>query len=179
MSTVFRAKGYRTSFFYGGRGYFDNMNAFFGGNGFSIHDQSSMPADTVEFTNAWGVSDEDLYGWVLDGADESAQDNKPFYFFVMTTSNHRPFTYPSGRIDIPSHSGRSGAVKYTDYAIGKFIADARSRPWFNNTIFVIVADHCASSAGNTELPIYNYKIPLLIYAPGLVEPQHSKHLAFK
>lgn len=53
----------------------------------------------------------------------------PFYAHVMTTSNHRPFTYPEGRIDIPSRSGRDGGVKYTDYAIGRFIEQARVRPF--------------------------------------------------
>jgi phosphoglycerol transferase MdoB-like AlkP superfamily enzyme len=87
----------------------------------------------------------------------------------MTTSNHRPYTFPDGRIDMPSHSGRAAAIKYTDYAIGKFIDAARSKPWFDNTIVVIVGDHCASSAGKTDVPINNYHIPLMVYAPGLVE----------
>lgn len=177
IGTVFRSKGYNTSFFYGGRGYFDNMNAFFGGNGFEIHDQASAPEDDIEFTNAWGVSDEDLYSWVIDEADEMSADDEPFYYFVMTTSNHRPYTYPDGRIDIPSHSGRPGAVKYTDFSVGKFLSEARKKPWFDNTIFVIVADHCASSAGRTELPIENYRIPLLVYAPGLIEPRQIDTLS--
>src|SRR6185503_2323097 len=93
-----------------------------------------------------------------------------FFHFLMTTSNHRPFTYPSGHIDIPSKSGRKGAVKYTDYAIGKLIEEARKRPWFKDTIFVIVADHCASSLGKAELPVKGYEIPLLIYSPGHIAP---------
>ena len=88
----------------------------------------------------------------------------------MTTSNHRPFTYPDGRIDIPSPGGREGAVKYTDYAIGHFIDQARSKPWFDDTLFVIVADHCASVAGKTKLPVAGYHIPLIFYAPELVAP---------
>jgi phosphoglycerol transferase MdoB-like AlkP superfamily enzyme len=170
IGTVFRAKEYKTAFFYGGRGYFDNMNAFFGGNGFEIHDQASADDEDISFTNAWGVSDEDLYGWVLKDADKKAAAGLPFYDFVMTTSNHRPYTYPDQRIDIPSHSGRQGAVKYTDYAIGKFLEEASKRPWFDNTVFVIVADHCAGSAGKTDVPVENYHIPLMIYAPGLIEP---------
>jgi phosphoglycerol transferase MdoB-like AlkP superfamily enzyme len=94
----------------------------------------------------------------------------------LTTSNHRPFTYPEGRIDIPSHSGRSGAVKYTDYAIGKFIRDAKEKPWFEDTLFVIVADHCASSAGKTTLPVKKYEIPLFIYSPAHVPPQRIDKL---
>jgi len=100
-------------------------------------------------------------------ADRDYAAGRPFHYFVMTTSNHRPFTYPEGRIDLPSKiSGRSGGVKYTDFAIGEFLRAAESKPWFRNTLFVIVGDHCASSAGKTELPVQNYHIPLLIYAPG-------------
>jgi phosphoglycerol transferase MdoB-like AlkP superfamily enzyme len=177
IGSVFWTKGYDISFFYGGRGYFDNMNAFFGNNGFAIHDETSEASEDIEFKNAWGVSDEDLYQWVIADADESARQGKRFYNFVMTTSNHRPFTYPEGRIDIPSHTGRNGAVKYTDYAIGKFIEEARTKPWFDNTIFVIVADHNAGSAGKTDIPVNNYHIPLLIYAPGIVVPQRVDTLS--
>jgi phosphoglycerol transferase MdoB-like AlkP superfamily enzyme len=96
----------------------------------------------------------------------------------MTTSNHRPYTFPEGRIDLPSKiSGRAGAVKYTDFAIGQFLRDAAKKPWFKNTVFVIVADHCASSAGKTELPVQNYHIPLIIYSPGgHIAPGHIRTL---
>jgi len=60
-------------------------------------------------------------------------------------------------------------VKYADWAIGDFIERARTRPWFDDTVFVIVADHCAAARGKTDLPIDRFHIPLLIYAP--------KHLA--
>lgn len=167
LGSVFRAKGYDTAFIYGGYGYFDNMNAFFGGNGYRIVDRNSVQSGDITFANAWGACDEDVYRWTLREADNAVAAGKPFHFFVMTTSNHRPYTYPEGRIDLPPKvSGRAGAVKYTDYAIGKFLRDAATRPWFRNTIFVIVADHCASSAGKAELPVQNYHIPLLIHAPG-------------
>jgi phosphoglycerol transferase MdoB-like AlkP superfamily enzyme len=95
----------------------------------------------------------------------------------MTVSNHRPFTYPDGRIDIPSSSHtREGAVKYTDYAVGKFIDAATKKPWFNNTIFVIVADHCAGSAGKTDLPIERYRIPCFIYSPSNITPKVEDRL---
>lgn len=83
----------------------------------------------------------------------------------MTTTNHRPYSYPEGKIDIPSGQSREGAVKYTDYAIQEFIKTAKTKPWFNDTIFVMVADHCAGSARKTELPVDKYHIPLFIYAP--------------
>lgn len=178
LGSVFRSKGYDTAFIYGGFGYFDNMNYFFGKNGYRVIDRNSVAKEDVTFANVWGACDEDLFRWTMREADASAASGKPFHYFVMTTSNHRPYTFPAGKIDLPSKvSGRAGAVKYTDYAIGRFISDAAAKPWFKNTVFVIVADHCASSAGKTELPVQNYHIPLIIYSPGgQIAPGHIKTL---
>lgn len=95
----------------------------------------------------------------------------------MTTSNHRPYTYPDGRIDIRSGDGREGAVKYTDHAIGEFLTQARKKPWFDNTVFVFVASHTAGSAGKEDLPVANYHIPLFIYAPSVVAPREVTTVA--
>ncbi len=167
LGSVFRSRGYDTAFIYGGYGYFDNMNYFFGNNGYRTVDRASVAGSDITFANAWGACDEDLYRWAMREADAAHTAGKKFHHFVMTTSNHRPFTYPDGRIDLPSKiSGRAGAVKYTDYAIGKFLRDAEAKPWFRDTVFVIVADHCASVAGKSALPVENYHIPLIIFSPG-------------
>lgn len=172
LGNVLKSKGYTTQYIYGGYGYFDNMNYFFSNNGYQVIDRSAITnKNDIHYENIWGVADEDLFSLAIKTFDANYKLKKPFFSQVMTTSNHRPFTYPEGRIDIPSHSGREGAVKYTDYAIGKFINDCKSKPWFTNTIFVIVADHCASSAGKTKLPILNYRIPMIIYAPGIIQPR--------
>ncbi|MDR0938451.1 MAG: sulfatase-like hydrolase/transferase [Mediterranea sp.] len=179
IGSVLAAQGYRSSFIYGGDGYFDNMNAFFGNNGFDIIDRGSrvttdklegkrarIPDEAVTFENAWGICDEDLYAAALRDADEKARDagRQPFFQFIMTTSNHRPYTYPEGKIDIPSGSGRPGAVKYTDYALRRFIEQMRERPWFSDpTVVIIVADHCANSAGRNAINVDRYRIPCLIY----------------
>ncbi len=176
IGSIFRTKGYRTGFFYGGDGYFDNMNQYFGSNGFDITDKGGRIAlgdsyhtsrttfkdSEVRFSNAWGVSDEDLFASVIRDADSKFASG-PFYDFVMTTSNHRPFTYPAGTIDIPSGTGREGAVKYSDYAIGRFLSQAAKRPWFKDTVFIFVGDHCASSAGRNEIDVAKYHIPAIIY----------------
>jgi phosphoglycerol transferase MdoB-like AlkP superfamily enzyme len=177
VGSIFREHGYNTSFFYGGDGYFDNMNHYFGNNGYNIHDRGRdvlesdqlemprylIPDNRVKFENAWGISDEDLYSEVIRDADEEFARGKLFYDFVMTTSNHRPYTYPDGRIDIPSGSGRNGAVKYTDWAISDFLKKIRNKPWFNNTVIIFIADHCASSAGKNEIDVSKYHIPALIF----------------
>ena len=176
VSNVFKSKGYNSNFFYGGDGYFDNMNAYFGGNGFTIYDRgrgsvlsdkiktvrNNINDNEVTFENAWGICDDDIYSKMLKVADEHYKNNKPFFNFVMTTSNHRPYTYPDNAIDIPSGTGREGAVKYTDYAIKKMFEKAKNKPWFKNTVFIIIADHCASSAGKDEIDVANYHIPAFI-----------------
>lgn len=167
LGSLFRSRGYETAFIYGGFGYFDNMNHFFGENGYRVVDRTSVAGGDITFSNIWGACDEDLYRWTLREADNDHASGRPFHYFVMTTSNHRPYTFPEGRIDLPSKvSGREGAVKYTDYAIGAFMRAAASKPWFKDTLFVIVADHCAASAGKTDLPVQNYHIPLIVYSPG-------------
>jgi len=177
IGAPFLARGYDVRFLYGGFGFFDNMNAFFGGNGFSIVDRADFAADEITFSNAWGVSDEDLLRRVAREADASHAAGRPFFSFVMTTSNHRPYTYPEGRVATPSGTGRSGAVQYTDWAIGDFLRRARASDWYADTVFVVVADHCASSAGRTDLPVSDFRIPLLIHAPGRVAPGRVDTLA--
>lgn len=169
LGKVFNNKGYKSEYIYGGYSYFDNMGYFFGHNNYEVVDRSKLSDEDIDYENIWGVADENLFDLALRQLDEGTQQGSVFAH-VMTTSNHRPFTYPDGRIDIPSHTGRRGAVKYTDYAIGKFITKAVGKPWFHNTIFVIVADHCASSAGKNELPVEKYHIPMLIYSPGFIQP---------
>jgi phosphoglycerol transferase MdoB-like AlkP superfamily enzyme len=170
VGEVFKSQGYEPLYLYGGYGYFDNMNAFYSGNGYTVIDRTALTQAEIHFENIWGVADEDLFTMSLRELDKRHVAGKPFYAHIMTTSNHRPFTYPEGRIDIPSKTGREGGVKYTDFAIGDFVERARARPWFANTLFVIVADHTHKGRGKQELPIENYHIPMIIYAPGLVAP---------
>ena len=170
-AAVLREKGYDAYYFYGGNSYFDNMETFFGGNGYRIIDQKSYKPEEITFANIWGVCDEDAYRKVIRTLNEETRSGKPFFAHVMTVSNHRPFTYPAGRIRIPNDSkSRAGGVLYSDYSLGRFFAEAARQPWFENTIFLVTADHCASSAGRTEIPLQKYHIPALILAPGLIEP---------
>jgi len=177
MGWIFKQKGYDNKFIYAGHGYFDNMNEYFGHNGFQIVDRNSFSENEISFTNVWGVCDEDLFDKSIKEADNSFAKKQPFFSFVMTTSNHRPYTYPNGKIDIPSHTGRWGGVKYTDYAVNQFLQKSSKKPWFDNTLFIFVADHNGGSAGKTNLPLYRYKIPLLIYAPKLIKAQNITKIA--
>lgn len=172
FGSILKQHGYRPMFFYGGKSYFDNMGPYFSNIGYEVIDIDNFKPEEIRFKNIWGVCDGDSYSRMLKELDAAYSANTPFFAQIMTISNHRPYTYPEGCIDIPADSkSRAGGVKYADYALGQFLKEAAGKPWFDNTIFVIISDHCASSAGETKLPPHNYHIPALIYSPKLVKPQ--------
>lgn len=175
--TVLRENGYTTSFIYGGDSYFDNMRAYFSGNGFEIIDKYRYPKEDITFSNIWGTCDEDSYRVALKEFDKKAESGTPFHAIIFTISNHRPYTFPEGKITYDGEmKSRSAAVKYTDFAIGQFLAEASRRPWFGNTVFIVVADHCASSAGKTSIPVDKYHIPAIVYSPGFIQPRRVEKL---
>jgi phosphoglycerol transferase MdoB-like AlkP superfamily enzyme len=175
LGAVLADHGYVNRFMYGGYARFDNMDAYFAGNHYQPIDRSQFPERHRGFGNIWGLADEHLYDYALEQMDRDAASGKPFLMHLMTTSNHTPFTFPDGRIDLPR--GRPGAVKYSDWAVGRFIEMARSKPWFKDTVFVVVADHCASSKGRTSLPPENYHIPAIVYSPAHLAPHTDTRLA--
>jgi len=171
---VMRHAGYQTSFLYGGYGYFDNMNYFFGNNDFEVLDRTDIEAgnDHVRFENIWGVSDEDLFDHALSYYDERARTGQPFFSMIMTTSNHKPFTFREGVPGVPaSGGGRSAGVRYADFALGYFLQQAEQHDWFDHTVFVVVADHGARVYGKAEIPLRSYEIPMMVFAPSHVRPQ--------
>jgi len=175
LGAVLADHGYVNRFMYGGYARFDNMDVYFGNNHYQTIDRSQFPERHRGFGNIWGLADEYLYDYALEQMDRDAASGKPFLMHLMTTSNHTPFTFPDGRID--RHRSRQGAVKYSDYAVGRFIEMARSKPWFKDTVFVVVADHCASSKGRTSLPPENYHIPAIVYSPAHLAPHTDTRLA--
>ncbi len=172
IGSIFKQKGYDNKWIYGGFGYFDNMNYFFENNGFQIVDRGTWDKDDVSFVNAWGASDEDTFRKVIKEADKSYAEGKPFLSVILTISNHRPYTYPEGKIPLESGQwGRIGGVMYADYAIGQLVEEAKTKPWFDNTIFVFVADHTAGASGKEQINLEGHHIPLMFYAPKLIKPQ--------
>ena len=180
LGSVFEDRGYETRFIYGGYGYFDNMNTFFSANDYKVVDRTSLNKERIAYENIWGIADENLFDLALDEIEAARRGPRgaarPFFVHVMTTSNHRPYTYPEGRIDIASGTSRDGAVKYSDYALGHFMEEAKKRPWFKDTLFVITADHGANARGGSRIPVEQYRIPVLFYAPGHIAPSRNDRL---
>ena len=124
IGEVFKQKGYSRTFITGGDGFFDNMAYFFSHSGFDIVDRTADPDDLeplptkrtqirddqVTFENAWGACDQDIYNVILDMADQDSKTDQPFFYLFMTNSNHPPYTYPDGVVDVPSGDGRTGFV---------------------------------------------------------------------
>lgn len=170
---VMQENGYHTSFLYGGYGQFDNMNAYFAGNGFAISDRLDIKKPV--FSNIWGVSDQDLFRHARAYFDQVSQNGKPFFSIIMTTSNHSPYTFPSGIPGIPAEGGgRNAGVMYADYSLRDFFTQAREQSWYKNTLFVIVADHGARVYGEAQVPLPSYEIPLLIIAPDHLKPRQIR-----
>ena len=169
---VMNQLGYHSSFLYGGYGYFDDMNSFYEGNGFEVLDRKDIA--NVRFANIWGVSDEDLFDRAIKHYGQEYAKGQPFFSIVMTTSNHKPYTFRPGleKLGIaPEGGGRKAGVKYADYALGYFLQQAARQPWFDDTLFVVVADHGARVYGKAEIPLASYEIPLMIYAPKKLAPR--------
>jgi phosphoglycerol transferase MdoB-like AlkP superfamily enzyme len=167
LPQILKEHGYENIFIYGGRGLFDNMKAFALRYGFDSFIEQKDFKNPV-FTTIWGVCDEEIFDMSLEKAKESYNKGKPFFFLTLSVSNHKPYTYPPGRIpEDPQKKKRANAVKYTDWALGNFFDKAKKEPFYKNTIFVVIADHGARVYGSQEIPIKSYEIPLLIIAPGL------------
>ncbi|NNG21529.1 LTA synthase family protein [Telluria aromaticivorans] len=169
-------EGYHTEFVYGGEAHFDNMRSFFTGNGFKkIVDSAEMrPA----FTGSWGASDEDLFDKSLERLADLHAAKKPFFSLIFTSSNHEPFEFPDGKITLhdPQKQTVNNAVKYADFALGKFIRAAKKQPYWKDTVFLIVADHDNRVYGNSLVPIKKFHIPGLILGAD-IQPKQIKAIA--
>ena len=168
IARVLKRDGYSTHFIYGGRGVFDGMRSYAVRNGYDrFIEQKDFPRPT--FTTAWGVCDEDLMIRAVDEFRDLARIGQPFFATLLSVSNHKPYTYPKGRIpEDPDQQWRKNAVKYSDYALGEFFRRARHESFWTNTIFAVVADHGARVYGRQSIPIHSYEIPVLIAGPAVV-----------
>ncbi|MBE4601483.1 LTA synthase family protein [Vibrio navarrensis] len=177
IADLLRKQGYHTQFIYGGEAHFDNMKSFFLGNGFEqIVDEPQY--DNPEFKGSWGVSDEDLYTKADQEFTRLNQQGKPFFSLVFTSSNHSPFEYPAGKIEQydAQFNTRNNAVKYSDYALGTFFDKAKKSDYWDNTVFIIIADHDARVYGSQLVPVEHFHIPALILGKDIA-PREDDRLA--
>jgi phosphoglycerol transferase MdoB-like AlkP superfamily enzyme len=168
IARILKRDGYATEFIYGGRGFFDGMRSFAVRNGY---DRFIEQKDFVHptFKTIWGVCDDDLMRRSVEELKTLNDAGKPFFATVLSVSNHKPYTFPKGRIpENPDRKKREFAVKYADFALGEFFALARKEAFWTNTVFAVVADHGARVYGSQSIPIASYEIPLVVLGPAAV-----------
>jgi phosphoglycerol transferase MdoB-like AlkP superfamily enzyme len=177
LAQILGKQGYESEFIYGGESHFDNMRGFFMANGFSrVTDQKDYAAPV--FKGSWGVSDEDLLNKTHERLLEKHAEGKPSFTLVFTSSNHAPFEFPDDRVTLHEEpkGTENNAVKYTDYALGQFVAKARASDYWQDTVFVVVADHDIRVRGNSLVPIERFHIPGLIFGAD-IKPRKVKTVA--
>ena len=120
-----------------------------------------------ERVNAFGVPDKYLFDYALTLLNERAKSGAPFFATLLTISNHPPFIIPEW-FKPQTAQPETQIVEYADYCIGHFLAEAQRQPWYDNTLFIILADHGKLvGQSEAELPQSFNHIPLLIFGPGV------------
>jgi phosphoglycerol transferase MdoB-like AlkP superfamily enzyme len=166
IASLLQQNNYSTQFVYGGESHFDNMKSFFLGNGF----EQIIDFDDIhqpEFVASWGASDEDLFRQANTELNKLHQKAKPFFSLIFTSSNHDPFDIPPNKIISKANdTPRDKAIRYADYALGKFIDKAKQQDYWQDTVFLIVADHDARAFGAELVPVKSFHIPGVILNSG-------------
>ena len=163
LASILKSEGYHTQFIYGGEAHFDNMRGFFTGNGFEdVVDIKKI--NNPVFVGSWGASDEDLFKTAEHEIEALHNKGKPFFSLIFTSSNHEPFEFPDNRIALFEQPKKTAnnAVKYADWAMGKFFEHAKQSPYWQDTVFLVVADHDNRVYGNNLIPVEKFQIPGLI-----------------
>jgi len=175
LASLLREFGYHARFVYGGEGQFDNMQGFFLANGF--HEAiDGGDFEQPRFVGSWGVSDEDVFERVH--RELLADGDRPSFTLAFSVSNHTPYDYPSGRIDPGAGSAatQENAIRYADWALGDFFRKARTAPYWEHTLFAVIADHDSRVYGAQLVPLERFHIPALILGPD-VPVQRDARLA--
>ena len=178
VASLLKPHGYHSSFIYGGVSNFDNMRSWFMGNGFDAIIDQPYYKDPA-FLGVWGVCDEDLVVRANAEFAKMHQAEKPFVSVLFSTTNHMPFEFPEGRIELLPGEPKNGvknAIKFADYAIGKLIDDAKKEDYFDDTVFMIISDHNVRTYGDDLVPVNMYHIMGMLLGGGIT-PKHVEKLS--
>jgi len=185
LPVMLKEKGYHSAFFHGGTNGTMNFDGFAGYAGFDEYYGRFEYDNDADYDDYWGIYDEPFLQYFAQKLNSFKQ---PFFAFEFTLSSHYPYSipdehkgeFPEG--DMKIHK----VVKYADFAIKQFFNTAKNMPWYNNTLFILVADHPAQSVipslkDEVEQPgeklndyymdYYKntsgrYAIPVLLFSPG-------------
>jgi phosphoglycerol transferase MdoB-like AlkP superfamily enzyme len=167
ISHTLKKHGYSTTYFTTHGGQFDNVEGFLRFNHFdNIFTQKDYPAKEIK--TAYGVPDDFMFRYAIPQINKLAEKNKPFFITFMTTSNHGPY-YTPAYFKSNNKNKVKKAVEYADWSLKQFILSSKKEFWFDNTIFVLIADHGVPLDANYDIALNYFHIPLIFYSPKLLK----------
>jgi phosphoglycerol transferase MdoB-like AlkP superfamily enzyme len=165
LANLLKAEGYSTSFFHGGTNGTMGFDAFAGMAGYSNYYGRTEYNNENDYDGNWGIWDEEFLQYTAKTLEKEKQ---PFFSTLFTLTSHHPYPIPERYKSIYKEGPLEvhKTIQYTDHSLKLFFETAQKMPWFNNTLFVLAADH----TGISDHPFYanrlgNYAIPI-IYLPG-------------
>lgn len=171
--TALRERGYTTQFYHGGARAsmsFVSFGAMAGVDEFYSREDYERERGSGHFDGTWGIYDDKFLPYFLEKLNRTTQ---PFCATIFTVSSHVPFAIPkdvAGRF--PGAPSFERSLRYSDWALGEFFREAARQPWFDNTLFVITADHHFASPQSTAIDKrfltapYIHSVPIAFYYPG-------------
>jgi phosphoglycerol transferase MdoB-like AlkP superfamily enzyme len=177
LGTHLKSMGYTTSFFHGGQNGTMGFDLFSKQAGFdNYYGKNEYEGKSTDDDGNWGIFDEPFLQYM---AKQLNAFQEPFASTIFTLSSHHPFIIPKQHRDkfTGGHNELQNSMQYTDYALRQFFKTARKQPWFNNTLFIITADH--SSISEDQYYYSNaatFMVPLFIYSPELITPKNTTTL---
>ena len=167
LPKILNDNGYHTAFFHGAFNGSQNFDQYANVAGFKEYYGKNEYVGSDAFDGTWGIFDEEFmqfFATTLDGF------KSPFFATLFTISSHSPYTipgkyknkFPKGEADIHE------SIAYADYALKQFFVTAKQKPWYKNTLFIIVADHTSAEPleEKWKTNVGKFRIPILFLAPG-------------
>jgi phosphoglycerol transferase MdoB-like AlkP superfamily enzyme len=174
LARILGDNGYSENYYYSGNTEFANTDAFFKLSGFEkILNENNYP---WKKRTDWGAYDEELFVCHLK---EAEKDKQPFFSIIMTSTNHEPFNADVEKVFTGNSEaeGYKNTVHYTDKCVWDYLQKAKSKPWYANTLFIIISDHAHSYPYEREAnEAERHHIPLLFYGNVLNEKYRGKEI---
>ncbi len=180
-----KEKGYKTAFFHGGNNGTMSFNTTSKSCGFDDYYGRNEYNDDSDFDGTWGIYDKPFLQFTAQKLNEYEQ---PFAAAVFTLSSHHPYSLPMDYIEMTDNISSSlehdmtpfeKTIRYADYALEEFFKTISDQEWFNNTLFVITADHVnpEHKFGKYKNARGSYQVPLAFYAPEIIDSKHINEIA--
>lgn len=168
IASNLKENGYSTVYFTTHDGQFDNIEGFLYANDFEkVISEADYPSDRVVST--LGVPDDYLFEYSIPVLNNLAQKKKPFFATLMTASDHGPYTIPEYYTPTRDMSKKKQIVEYADWSLRKMINMAKKEDWFDNTLFVFIADHGHPIDPKYKISLNYHHIPMMFYSPKIIK----------